>query len=102
MTTPNGQDTPNAQDRGTRPSFGMPGRPAGTGPVAGRGQPSGPPPGNSMLNGPAADLPPDSTVDLLEARQHSGVDAVLDAFEAADADRPLTVSLRCRRPRVVT
>ena len=40
----NGQDAPNGQDRGTRPSFGMPGRPQ---PGAGRGQLSGPPPGNT-------------------------------------------------------
>ena len=34
-----------------------------------------------MPNGPAADMPPDGTVDLLEARQLSGVDDVLDALD---------------------
>ncbi|MGA2827813.1 MAG: CbbX protein [Streptosporangiaceae bacterium] len=73
--------TPNGGDQSTRPSFGMPGRPAGGEPVAGRGRPAGPPPGNMPINGPDADLPADGTVDLLEARKSSGVDAVLDALD---------------------
>jgi len=69
--------TPTGQDAGTRPSFGMPGRE----PVAGDGPPAGSPPVNIPPNGPAADMPADGTVDLLDARQLSGVDDILDALD---------------------
>ncbi len=59
----------------------MPGPPAGREPVAGGGPPAGPPPVNIPPNGPNADIPPDGTVDLLDARQLSGVDDILDALD---------------------
>jgi probable Rubsico expression protein CbbX len=73
--------TPTGQDASTRPSFGMPGPAAGREPVAGGGPPAGSPPANIPPNGPAADMPPDGTVDLLDARQLSGVDDILDALD---------------------
>ncbi|MGO9779598.1 MAG: CbbX protein [Streptosporangiaceae bacterium] len=84
--------TPNGHDRSTRPSFGMPGRPAApAGPdAAGPGGPAPVPDGGPLTgrtsgtipsSGPAGELPDNGTVDLLEARKHSGVDAVLDALD---------------------
>jgi probable Rubsico expression protein CbbX len=83
----------NGQDRSTRPSFGMPGRPtpptdptvrsgpADAAPGPGSGSLTGRGPEIIFPNGPAADMPVDGTVDLLEARKRSGVDDVLDALD---------------------
>ena len=69
----------------------MPGRPEATaGPAPGPGGPAPVPDGGPLIgrgpgimpsNVPAEELPEGGTVDLLEAREHSGVDAVLDALD---------------------
>ena len=71
----------NGQDRSTRPSFGMPGRPAGPAPARGGGTLAGREPDAVLRDGADAEVPADSTVDLLEARKLSGVDDVLDALD---------------------